>query len=154
MATVYSIQKTKWEQDTPTTKIKPNEMAGRRRVAYGEYEAAAIASGTVIEMFNLPNGARILSGELTYDALDSSSTLSVGHAAYKDAAGTVVALDVDEYKAAAASTTAQSVAVAATIALGKNSVVDADEDGILITVVTGGATLTGTIMLAMEYVVD
>mgnify|MGYP003654847382 CR=1 FL=1 len=27
MATVYSIQKTKWEQDTPTTKIKPNEMA-------------------------------------------------------------------------------------------------------------------------------
>ena len=66
----------------------------------------------------------------------------------------MLALDVDEYKAAAASTTAQSVAVAATIALGKNSVVDADEDGILITVVTGGATLTGTIMLAMEYVVD
>jgi len=154
MATVYSIQKTKWEQNTPKTKIKPNEMGGRRRVAYGEYEAAAIASGTVIEMFNLPNGARIMSGELTYDALDTSSTLSVGHAGYNNAAGTAVTLDVDEYKAAAASTTAQSVVVAATIALGKNSVVDADEDGILITVVTGGATLTGTIMLAIEYVVD
>jgi len=154
MATVYSIQKTKWQENSPTTKIKPNEFAGRRRVAYGEYEAAAIASGTVIEMFNLPNGARILSGECTYDALDTSSTLSVGHAAYVNAAGTAVALDVDEFKAAAASTTAQSVPVAATIALGKNSVVDANADGILITVVTGGATLTGTIMLAMEYVLD
>lgn len=154
MATVFSIQKTKWDQSSPKTKVKPNEMYGRKRMAYGEYEAAAIASGTVIEMFNLPNGARILSGELTYDALDASSTLSVGHAAYTNAAGTVVALDVDEWKAAAASTTAQSVAVAATIALGKNGVVDADQDGIPVTVVTGGATLTGTIMLVMEYVVD
>jgi len=154
MATVYSIQKTKWSQNTPKEFVKPNEYYGRRRVAYGEYEASAIASGTVIEMFNLPNGARIMSGELTYDALDTSSTLSVGHAGYNNAAGTAVALDVDEFKAAAASTTAQSVAVAATIALGKNSVVDADENGILVTVVTGGATLTGTIMLAVEFVVD
>jgi len=154
MATVYSIQKTKWDQSTPSLKIKPNEHGGRVRLAYGEYEAAAIASGTVIEMFNLPNGARILSGELTYDALDTSSTLSVGHAAYKDNAGTAVDLDVDEWKASAASTTAQSVAVAATIALGKNGVVNADDVGIPVTVVTGGATLTGTIMLAMRYVVD
>ncbi len=154
MATVYSIQKTKWDQTSPALMIKPNENYGRVRACYGEYEAAAVASGTVIEMFNLPNGARILSGELTYDALDSSSTLSVGHAAYNNAAGTAVALDVDEFKAAAASTTAQSVAVAATIALSKNTVVDADQTGIPITVVTGGATLTGTIQLVMFYVID
>jgi hypothetical protein len=154
MATVYSIQKTKWDQTEPKLNVKPNEFHGRRRVAYGEYEASAIASGTVIEMFNLPNGARILGGELTYDALDTSSTLSVGHAAYNNADGTAVALDVDEWKAAAASTTAQSVPVAATIALGKNGVVDADSTGIPVTVVTGGATLSGTIMLVMEYVVD
>ena len=154
MATVYSIQKTKWDQTTPALKIKTVENAGRVRMAYGEYEAAAIASGTVIEMFNLPNGARILSGELTYDALDASSTLSVGHAAYTNSSGTAVTLDVDEFKAAAASTTAQTVAVANTIALIKNGVVDANEDGIPVTVVTGGATLTGTIMLVMSYVVD
>jgi len=154
MATVYSIQKTKWDQSTPKVSIKTNEKAGRIRMAYGEYEASAIASGTVIEMFNLPNGARILSGELTYDALDTSSTLSVGHAGYNNSAGTAVALDVDEYKAAAASTTAQSVPCADTIALGKNTVVDADATGIPITVVTGGATLTGTIMLVMNYVID
>lgn len=154
MATVYSIQKTKWDQNTPKTSVKTNEFYGRKRMAYGEYEAAAIASGTVIEMFNLPNGARILGGELTYDALDTSSTLSVGHAGYNDSADAAVALDVDEWKAAAASTTAQSVAVAATIALGKNGIVDADQTGIPVTVVTGGATITGTIMLVMEYVVD
>jgi|TARA_R110000787_G_scaffold3825_1_gene14676 hypothetical protein len=154
MATVYSAQKTKWDQTAPALKIKTNEMVGRIRVAYADYEAAAIASGTVIEMFNLPNGSRILTGELTYDALDTSSTLSVGHAAYSNAAGTTVALDVDEWKAAAASTTAQSVAVAATIALGKNGVVDADATGIPVTVVTGGATLTGSIQLVMNYVLD
>jgi len=154
MATVYSVQKTKWDQNVPSEEIQPNEQAGRIRIAFGQYEAAAVASGTVIEMFNLPNGARILSGECTYDALDTSSTLSVGHAAYTQADGTAVALDVDEFKAAAASTTAQTVVVADTIALGKNTVVDSNEDGIPVTVVTGGATLTGTIMLAMSYVLD
>tara|TARA_R110000803_G_scaffold52732_2_gene108469 strand:- start:10370 stop:10834 length:465 start_codon:yes stop_codon:yes gene_type:complete len=154
MATVYSEQKTKWDQNTPKDLIKPNEHAGRVRVSYAQYEASAVASGTVIEMFNLPNGARILSGECTYDALDTSSTLSVGHAAYTSSADAAVALDVDEWKAAAASTTAQSVAVAATIALGKNGVVDANEEGIPVTVVTGGATLSGTIELKMLWVLD
>ena len=153
MATTYSVQKTKWNQDTPTTRIKPNEQAGRVRVAYALAEAASLAVGP-IEMFNLPNGARILSGELMHDALGSSTTASVGHAAYKNADGTVVALDVDEYKAAAASTGIATVDIAATSALGRNSVVDADSDGIPITVVIAGAAATGTIELTMLYVVD
>ena len=37
MATVYSIQKTKWDQSTPKVSIKTNEKAGRIRMAYGEY---------------------------------------------------------------------------------------------------------------------
>tara|TARA_R110000772_G_scaffold24343_4_gene64372 strand:+ start:1365 stop:1826 length:462 start_codon:yes stop_codon:yes gene_type:complete len=153
MATTYSVQKTKWNQDTPTTRIKPNEQAGRVRVAYALAEAASLAVGP-IEMFNLPNGARILSGELMHDALGGSTTASVGHAAYKNADGTVVALDVDEYKAAAASTSIATVDIAATSALGRNSVVDADSDGIPITVVIAGAAATGTIELTMLYVVD
>ena len=153
MATTYSVQKTKWNQDTPTTRIKPNEQAGRVRVAYALAEAASLAVGP-IEMFNLPNGARILSGELMHDALGGSTTASVGHAAYKNADGTVVALDVDEYKAAAASTGIATVGVAATSALGRNSVVDADSDGIPVTVVIAGAAATGTIELTMLYVVD
>lgn len=153
MATTYSVQKTKWDQNTPTEKIKTNESAGRVRVAYALYEASSMAVGT-IEMFNLPNGARILSGELVHDALGGSTTASVGHAAYTNAAGTAVDADVDEYKAAAASTSITTVDIAATSALGRNSVVDADQDGIPITVVIAGAASTGTIELTMSYVVD
>tara|TARA_B100001094_G_C18037569_1_gene723357 strand:+ start:404 stop:868 length:465 start_codon:yes stop_codon:yes gene_type:complete len=154
MATVYSAQKTKWNQNIPSEMIKPNELGGRLRVAYGLYEASSLASGDVIEMFNLPNGARILKGELVHDAMGSSTTLSVGHAAYANSAGTTVALDVDEYKAAAASTSITTVDIAATSALGRNSVVDANEDGIPITVVMGGAAGTGTVELVMYYVTD
>tara|TARA_R110000824_G_scaffold3241_2_gene15386 strand:+ start:6445 stop:6906 length:462 start_codon:yes stop_codon:yes gene_type:complete len=153
MGTTYSVQKTKWDQDSPTTNIKPNEMAGRVRIAYALYEAASVAVGD-IQMFNLPNGARILSGEVVHDALGSSTTVSIGHAAYKNSAGTVVALDVDEFKAAAASTSIATVGCALTSALGKNSVVDADADGMPITVVTAGAAATGTIELTMMYVID
>tara|TARA_R110000803_G_scaffold27832_2_gene64770 strand:- start:1173 stop:1634 length:462 start_codon:yes stop_codon:yes gene_type:complete len=153
MATTYSAQKTKWDQSTPAVKIKTNEEAGRVRIAYASYEASAVAVGT-IEMFNLPNGARILSGEVVHDALGGSTTVSVGHAAYNNAAGTAVALDVDSYKVAAASTAIATVAIAATSALGRNSVIDADGTGIPITVVTAGAAATGTIELTMLYVVD
>jgi|TARA_R110000803_G_scaffold34612_3_gene75463 hypothetical protein len=153
MATTYSVQKTKWDQDSPKTRIKPNEQAGRVRIAYASYEASAVAVGT-IEMFNLPNGARILSGEVVHDALGGSTTVSVGHAAYTNSAGTAVALDVDEFKAAAASTAIATVAIAATSALGRNTVVDADGDGLPVTVVTAGAAATGTIELTMMYVVD
>ena len=152
MGTVYSVQKTKWDQNDPSDMVKTNEFGGRLRVAYGSYEASAEQSD--IHMFNLPNGARILSGELVHDALGSSTTLSVGHAAYTSSASATVALDVDEYKAAAASTSITTVACAATTALGKFSVIDADENGIPVTVSLAGANGTGTIELYMVYVVD
>ena len=154
MATVYSVQKTKWDQDSPTTKIKTNEQAGRVRMAYALYELASTASGDVVEMFNLPNGARVLSGELTNDALATSTTISVGHAGYNSSADAAVTLDVDEFLAATSTASIATTDVAATSALGKNSVVDADQTGIPITCVVGGATATGTIELTMMYVVD
>tara|TARA_R110002110_G_scaffold18828_7_gene78709 strand:+ start:523 stop:987 length:465 start_codon:yes stop_codon:yes gene_type:complete len=154
MATVYSVQKTVWDQTQPSKKNKPNELAGRVRIAYALYEASSLASGDVIEMFNLPNGARVLEGTLTHDAMASSTTLSVGHAAYNNAAGTAVALDADEFFAAAASTAITTVAVAATSALGRNTVIDADYSGYPVTVTMGGAAGTGTVELQMLYVID
>tara|TARA_R110000803_G_scaffold24974_2_gene59874 strand:- start:790 stop:1221 length:432 start_codon:yes stop_codon:yes gene_type:complete len=142
-----------WDQNSPKEMIKTNEQAGRVRIAYASAEAASLAVGP-IEMFNLPNGARILSGEVVHDALGGSTTLSVGHAAYVNSSGTAVALDVDEYKAAAASTSVTTVGCALTSALGKNSVVDANEVGIPITVVIAGAAATGTIELTMLWVLD
>jgi hypothetical protein len=154
MATVYSVQKTKWDQTTPALKIKTTEIAGRVRIAYGEYEASALTAGDVIEMFNLPSGARVIEGTLFNDALGASTTLAVGHAAYSNADGTAVPLDADEFSAAASSATAGARAIANTLALGAGTVIDADENGYPVTVTLAGAAATGTIVLIMKYVVD
>lgn len=154
MATVYSVQKTKWNQNVPSEKIDTTELAGRIRVAHAEYEASSLASGDVIEMFNLPNGARIVSGRLAHDALGSSTTLSVGYAAHNDADGTAVSAAAAAYKAAASSASAGAANAANTIALGENSLVNADKDGLPVSVTMGGAAGTGTIQLTMMYVVD
>ena len=146
-----SIQYAK-TQSTPSEKLNTNELAGRVRVAFAQYEADAEES--TITMFTIPNGARLLSGSVSYDALGASTTISVGYAAHTDADGTAVALDVDQYKAAAASTSAESVAVLDTIALDKNVVTDANEDGVPVTVTLAGADGTGTIQLQMFYVLD
>ena len=154
MATVYSVQKTKWDQNVPSQKIDTTELAGRVRVAFAEYEASSLASGDVVQMFNLPNGARIVSGRLAHDALNSSTTLSVGYAAHTNAAGTAVSLSAAAYKAAGSSASATAANVANTIALGENSIVDANKDGLPVSVTLGGASADGTIQLTMMYVVD
>ena len=154
MATVYSIQKTKWDQNVPSEKIDTTELAGRVRVAFAEYEAASLAINDVIQMFNLPNGARIVSGRLAHDALNSSTELSVGYAAHTNSAGSTVALDADAYKAAGSSASATAANVANTIALGENSIVDANKDGLPVSITLTGAVASGTIQLTMFYVVD
>ena len=137
---------------TPSVKLATNELTGRVRVAFAEYEASA-EQGT-INMFVLPTGARIVRSRQAHDALGSSTTLSVGHAAYVTSAAAAVAADVNEYLAATASTGAVGHDVANTIALGENSVTDANEDGITITVTMAGGDCTGTIQLSMFYVLD
>ena len=153
MATVYSAQRTN-ALAIPSVNNKPNEFAGRIRVAHGTYEAASLAADSVIEMFVLPDGARLLEGSLAHDALCSSTTLSVGYAAHTNAAGTAVSAAAAAYKAAAASTSAQKVDILATLALGSGAEVDANEDGMPVTVTLAGATGTGTIELTVFYVVD
>jgi hypothetical protein len=153
MATVYSTQRTN-SRAIPVVMNKANELAGRVRVAHGTYEASALASGDVIEMFILPDGARILQGSLAHDALGSSTTLSVGYAAHTNAAGTAVAASAAAYKAAAASTAAQKVDILATLALGSGTEIDANEDGVAVTATMGGAAGTGSIEVTILYVVD
>lgn len=153
MATVFSAQRTN-SRAIPAVKNKANELGGRVRVAHGTFEASSLASGDVIEMFILPNGARLLEGSLAHDAMGSSTTLSVGHAAYVNSAGTAVSAAAAAYKAAAASTSAQKVDILATLALGSGSELDANEDGVTITATMGGAAGTGTIEVTMKYVVD
>ena len=153
MATVYSAQRTN-SRATPAVMNKANELAGRIRVAHGTYEASSLASGDVIEMFTLPDGARLLEGSLAHDALGGSTTLSVGYAAHTNSAGTAVAAAASAYKAAAASTSAQKVDILATLALGSGTETDTNEDGVVITATMGGAAGTGTIEVTIKYVVD
>ena len=153
MATVYSAQRTN-TRATPAVMNKANELSGRIRVAHGTYEASSLASGDVIEMFILPDGARLLTGSLAHDALGASTTLSVGYAAHTNAAGTAVSASAAAYKAAAASTSAAKNDILATLALGSGSETDTNEDGVAITVTMGGAAGTGTIELTIMYVVD
>ena len=133
------------------SKISTTELHGRVRVAYADFTAAGAQE--TINMFKLPDGARIIGGRLNHAALGSSTTVSVGHAAYTQADGTVVALDVDEYKAAASSASATGSAVASTTALGENSLVDAP-NGLIVTATTAGANATGLITVQMTYVLD
>ena len=153
MATVYSTQRTN-TRAIPAVMNKANELGGRVRVAHGTYEAASLASGDVIEMFILPDGARLLEGSLAHDAMGSSTTLSVGYAAHTNAAGTAVVAAAAAYKAAAASTSAQKVDILATLALGSGTETDTNEDGVAVTATMGGAAGTGTIEVTIKYVVD
>ena len=153
MATVYSTQRTN-TRAIPAVMNKANELGGRVRVAHGTYEASSLASGDVIEMFILPDGARLLEGSLAHDAMGSSTTLSVGYAAHTNAAGTAVSAAAAAYKAAAASTSAQKVDILATLALGSGTETDTNEDGVAVTATMGGAAGTGTIEVTMKYVVD
>jgi len=153
MATVYSTQRTN-NRATPVAMNKANELGGRIRCAHGVYEASSLASGDVIEMFILPDGARLLEGSLAHDALGSSTTLSVGYAAHTNAAGTAVSAAAAAYKAAAASTSAQKVDILATLALGSGTETDTDGNGVVVTVTLAGGAGTGTIEVTIKYVVD
>ena len=154
MATVYSDVMTDLTQDNPSEFTTTSNLGGRVRIAFATYEASSLASGDVINMFRLPNKARIVNGALSHDALGSSTTLSVGYAAHTNAAGTAVSAAAAAYKAAAASTSAAKAEIAATIALGHGSVLDANQDGVTVTATMGGAAGTGTINVMMMYVVD
>jgi hypothetical protein len=80
--------------------------------------------------------------------------LSVGYGAHTNAAGTAVSAAAAAYKAAASSASAAKNDILATLALGSGSEVDANEDGMPVTVTMGGAAGTGTIELTIMYVVD
>ena len=154
--TVYSNVRTDLTQDDPTEFVKANQLAGSLRVAHAQFEASSQAADT-IEMFAIPDGARIVEAKLCHDALGSGTTLAVGHAAYTNSAGTSVAADTDHFKAAAASTSAQCVDAANTLALGSGEEVDLDldtKDNEFVVTVTSTGTTTGTIELTVYYVVD
>jgi hypothetical protein len=133
---------------------KANELGGRVRIAHGVFEAASLSADEVIELFILPDGARLLEGSLAHDAMGSGTTLSVGFAAHTNAAGTAVSASAAAYKAAAAATSAQKVDILATLALGSGTETDTNADGVAITATLAGGAGTGTVEVTIKYSVD
>ena len=153
MATVYSAQRTN-ARATPVVKNKANELGGRVRIAHGTYEASSLTSGDVVEMYVLPDNARLITGFLSNAALGASTTLSVGYGAHKTAAGATVALSAAAYLAATSTSSAAKTAIVATLALNSGVEIDANADGQPVTITVGGAAATGAIELTIIYSID
>lgn len=107
-------------------------------VASTTYEANAAASGSVINLFKLPNNVVIQDIKLYFDALGTGVTLDVGDA-----------LDPDRYIDGAVAATA-GTSNALTID-GQGYRTGTNEGDDLITLTIGGAAATGTIKAACYY---
>ena len=107
-------------------------------VASTSYEANATASGSVINLFKLPNNVVIQDIKLYFDALGTSVTLDVGDA-----------LDPDRYIDGVVAATA-GTSNALTID-GQGYRTGTNEGDDLITLTIGGAAATGTIKAVCYY---
>ena len=99
MAILDSKQIKQWEA-VGHAPLKPNELHGRVRIAFGQFQAdrdatgAVIAQNDTVRFVTIPKGARLVGGFLKHGAFGASVTLDIGLKAadgsgYLDAAGTV-----------------------------------------------------------------
>lgn len=141
MGEVYGVNYTKTLTPSGANILAPGIVGGRVRVMSDTYEASALAENSTICMGKqLPVGAVIVGMILLWDALGTSTTLSVGDAG-----------SATRYIAAAASTSAgRSVLLDVDGAL--YSVTGSSDD--IIKVTLGGAAGTGTIKLIAFYTTD
>jgi len=136
MATYYSDVRTAL-QGKPASMVQGTLRGGKVRTRVSKIEAAALAAGSLLEMDSLPVGARLLEGRITYDALGGSSTLALGD-------GTTA----NKYLAATSTASAGSTELTVPISAVENGYT-AEEKFIL---TTAGASITGTVMLILQYV--
>jgi hypothetical protein len=140
MATVSGVNYTK-QTNTPADMVLPRDSHGRVRVMYDTYEASAVASGSTIQLFKIPVDARVLDFKIWHDALGSSSTLAFGDSG-----------DVDRLHAATASSSA-SIMIPLIAAINTMAGYTYTAETVL-SLTTGGASITGTIHVQLTYVVD
>jgi hypothetical protein len=99
MARHLSKQIKQWEA-TGHAPLAPNELHGRQRIAFFQFQADRDADGLVIaqnddvRLCQLPAGARIIGGSIKHGAFGASTTLDIGlrgldGSGYINAAGTV-----------------------------------------------------------------
>ena len=126
---------------TPIVKIDSSEWHGNMRVQFDSYEASSLASGSDISVARLPKGAKVYDIIVHFDALGSSSTISVGDA---DSAA--------RYIAATSTASAGQMSMSQEGAIAGFGYENTAETDVLLT--TGGASITGTIKVAVMYSVE
>ena len=134
MATVKSTTYT--AQEDGKMSLSQGVAFSSLKVISGEYEAAAAASGTVIDLCKLPKGAVIHDVILDTDALGTDVTLKAGDGA-----------DDDRYIGA----TAAATAVQLKAGVNKGYRIGQATGDDLITATVGGAAATGTIHFTVYF---
>lgn len=76
---VDSVQYAKTQQ-TPITKLQPNEFGGEVRVAYAKWDSddGTLDNGDTVNLFRLPKGSRVLAVGAVFEAFGGSTVLDVG----------------------------------------------------------------------------
>ena len=80
MSTYKSSQQTNLDA-MPRVNLKPNELGGRKRIAFWEFTTDAVVAVEVdqtIDLVTLPKGARILGGFAVSEAMGGASTVDIG----------------------------------------------------------------------------
>lgn len=153
MATYYGVNADKLNVDVPAAKAGVGEQGGRLRVIYDTYELTAdMAAAETIAMGGLiPAGARVIDAHLFFDAL-GSGTLDFGWEASADA---VEAAVVDGFADGAAVTSQGHVSLQEDhFAEGGMFKKFSSAVQPLVTVATDTSATSGTISIAIMYVVD
>ena len=146
MSDVLGVNKTKIDTPTPANRLKPGEYDGRVKVMTDLFEALALVQGSTIKMGGkIPKGAIVLAVLLTCDALGVSSTLDIGDAE-----------DDDRYFSAHDSSAALINEPGDEVDGVNYEVDETDADNLdsQIVITTAGASITGTIKLAILYAHD
>lgn len=143
MATVYGVNRTLIEAGGPAS-IEPEMTGGLVKWIYDEYEASALAVGSVIEVCkDLPAEARIVDWIIDHDQLaPSATTIAFGTNA-----------DFDEFMVHTATTAADTKnmtddGVDSTLGFE----IEAGDGQTLIITYSGTSTGTGTIKVGVAYV--
>jgi hypothetical protein len=115
-----------------------NDWGTKVRVQYDTYDAVALVSTSVVNLGNIPAGARVTGFTVNYDGLGAAVTGTIKVGAATAAAVATMAAEGAQYvpNKDFASATTKSAA------------------GAIVSLTTGGATGTGTIALATYYTVE
>jgi hypothetical protein len=135
MGTVNSTEYGKFASPSPASYMD-TEWFGKVRWVYGIYEAASLATGSVINVGRLRPGERFIKGWVKCDDRSSAGTLALG----------ITGVDTAHFMAATVFTTAGQV-TAADLNWGHQNTDDADDQ--VIALLTATEEMTGTIEVSL-----